>query len=158
MHFLFWRLWILRTSDAVKKTLSPNSDAKLTFVNKNFTRSHGHIYSIGNLDFDMENKDNLWKAVHYCLAKSINVDRMVTLMKEHSNIITHKYNFKYNLNDVISEYVLTIWGKYCFGDRTDIGLYKELRDKLIDTLQKTFYHRKTNYIPFIGSLFVNYGE
>lgn len=153
ISFFCVRLWILSTNDTVRKVLSINSDAKLTYINKNFIRSHGHIYSIGNLDFDKNNLDNLWNAIHHCLLKSIDVKKMEFLMRKHSDIITHKYGFQYNANDVISEYIMTIWCKFCFGDNTDVIYYKNLRQKLVDTLYKTFYSSKTTYIPFIGYIF-----
>lgn len=152
VSFICWRLWLLRTNDAARKVLSVSSNAKLTYINKNFIRSHGHIYGIGNLDFDKNNIDNLWHAVHYCLLKSINIEHMEFLMRKHSDIITHKYNFQYNVNDTVSEYVMVIWSKFCFGNDIDVNFYRELRNKLIRTLGKTFYDNKTNYIPFIGCL------
>jgi adenine phosphoribosyltransferase len=141
-------LWLLQTNSSVKEVLSPSADAKLTYISRNFIRSHGHVYGIGNLDFNC----NLWHTVHSCLLKSISVKYMEGIMRDNSDILTHKYGFKYLVNDVVSEYIITIWSKFCFGEGTDARSYRRLRDKLIGTLHKTFYSRKTNYIPFLGCM------
>jgi len=142
-----FKLWIIRSNDRAKSVLS-KTDAKLTYINKNFTASHGHKYGIGNIDIDNE----LWYRIHKGLHQSIDINYLKLLMDKHSHIITYKYGFKYNVNEVLSEYIITVWAQYCFGPLADIQYYKTMRSKLITTLRRTFYDNQINYIPIIGSL------
>ena len=149
--FFWFRIWVLQTNDAVKKVLSSATDTKLTFLNKNFIRSHGHFYGIGNLD-SSDSDDSLHHIVHTSLKMSLDVPRLESLMYDHCDIITHKYGFRYDMNSVLSEYIMTIWAKYCFGDSVDISFYKSMRDKTVDILGKTFYTHSSSNIPYIGAL------
>lgn len=126
INFLCWRIWFLRTKDMIKKGLSKDSNVKLTHIIPRHHSFEYATYSIQNLNSDKYNRDNLWRAIHNCLYDSININTMTDLMREHSYIITYKYNFEYNIPSVISEYTITIWSKFCFGDKVDINLCKNL--------------------------------
>lgn len=143
-----FKIYICLTKKTARMALSKKSDGELTYVNKSFTNSHGHFYGIGNLD----SNTNLWNVIHKGLAQSIVIDDLKKIMDNNLHILTYKYGFKYNINNVLAEYILTIWGQFCFGfsDDENMKLFMRLRTLLIDTLHKTFYNCKTNYIPIIG--------
>lgn len=141
----------------VKNVLSADTNANLTFINETFMASHGHSLGIGALQSGTE----LWKKVHKNLADAIDVKRLDEIMQLNAHVLTHKYNFTYdNVNDVISEFVMRVWCQFCFDTDTDTDTdykkYKYIRNKLIDTVRKTFYYRKTNYIPVLGKYFAQF--
>ena len=147
-----FRIWLLQTPDGVRHALSSGVDGKLTFVSKNFIRAHGHRYGIGNLDFDLGDHHNLWRTLHDTLKQSLEFPTLERIMEKHADIVTHKYGFKYNVNDVIAEYVATIWAEYCFGEGVDVGLYRQLHRHLVTTLRATFHGNWFNYVPFVGAV------
>lgn len=148
--FLGWRIWFLQTSTQIKKILSIESNHKTTYIDKNIIKCHGHIYSINNLDFDCD-KNNLWYIVHHCMIKNMDLNILEKLLYQNSDIITHKYGFKYNIVDVIDEFVSVIWSKYCFGNNIDTIIYKKLHRSIIKIMIK-ISDNSSNYIPIIGGL------
>ncbi|AYV78493.1 MAG: hypothetical protein Edafosvirus15_14 [Edafosvirus sp.] len=145
------KLYIVQTTQLVKSVLNTQSQAKLTCINKIFFKSHGHKYGIGNLGYN-EKEMNLWKNIHDGLKTSINIGKLTTIMKRHANILTHKYNFTYYINDVVDEFILNVWSQYCFGDNVDIVYYGVMRTKLLSIIKKTFHNNPTNLIPIISPI------
>jgi hypothetical protein len=145
-------IWILQKKSEVTKVLNKSSESSLTFANKTFFHSHGHYYGIGNLDIGDET--SLWHIVHQTLLKAAQQEnhKLSQLMNAHLDILTYKYNYHYCINKILKEYVLTIWGKFCFGDDIDIEKYTKMRDLTIGTLRKTFYDHYTNLIPGLGAV------
>jgi adenine phosphoribosyltransferase len=152
------KIWIKCSKEVTKTILSTKSDSKLAYINRVFTLSHGHLYSIGNIQnesYDDDKTDpSMWHKVHHGLAKAIDTNRLDEIMSKYSSILTYKYNSKYNPTEVMSEYVMNVWFEFCFGitknPDEDFNKYKLIREKLIKTLRTTFYNRKTSYIPYIG--------
>jgi adenine phosphoribosyltransferase len=148
INLLFTKLYILQTTCNVKKVLSYSSSSSLTYVNKAFTYSHGHYNNIGNLD----TSDPMWNIVHKALLVSHDNQLMKNIMNKHSNILTGKYDYSYNVKKVVDEYVFTVWSEYCFSETCNLEKYIDTRNKLIDLLKKTFYNHKSYIVPFIGPL------
>lgn len=148
-------IYIISSKDNVKDVLSREENSKLTFINETFMVSHGHKFGIGGLQSGTE----LWNHVHKNLAKAIDLKKLEDIIDENANILTHKYNFTYgNVNDVVSEFVMKVWCQFCFDtdSEDDFKKYSSMRNKLIATVRETFYYRKTNYIPVIGTLLAKF--
>ena len=143
-------LWILQDKKNVKKVLSKGAGTQLTFANKAFFSAHGHNYGIGNMDY--QDGECLWKGVHNSLLKANDTKILVEIMEKHRGILFGKYGFEYCINDVLEEYIMTVWAEYCFGSNVDFKEYFAMRDIMLDTLRKTFYSSSTNLVPYIGSL------
>lgn len=152
------KIWIRCSKNVTKTILSSRANSKLAYINKVFTLSHGHLFSIGNIQSESYDEDktdpSMWYKVHHGLAKAIDTNRLDEIMSKYSYILTHKYDSKYNPTEVMSEYVMNVWFEFCFGVtenmNKDLQKYTLMRDKLIKTLKKTFYNRKTSYIPYVG--------
>ena len=140
-------IFVFTSKNRVRQLLK-SSNNSLSYVNDTFMASHGHQYGIGGLD--IQKSGELWNTVHKSLAKSIDqnaMNYMCDLMREYKDLII-KDNC--DINYAMSEYVLNIWARFCFGKSVDVNLYRECRNKIINVLGKTFYERKTNYIPYVG--------
>jgi adenine phosphoribosyltransferase len=147
INMLWKKIYILNSKAYIKQVLSKDAESSLTNVNKIFFSSHYHNYGVGNLEVS----NDLWNIVHNELKASINLDKLVDLMEKHKGILLYENGFEYNVEEIISEYVYTIWAKYSFGDNVNIAEFKTMRNSLINVLGKTFYKNKTNEIPIIGN-------
>ena len=145
----------MRSKKNVQKILSKEMESHITFINKTFIDSHGHIYGIGNLDY-IDDHD-LWKCIHANLSKSIDLDELDNIMEKHKYILTSKYNFNYDLIKISEEYVFNVWCDFCFGKNINVtNDYIEIRNQIIFLLQKTFYSNKLYLVPIIGNIFCKF--
>src|SRR3972149_1174910 len=143
------KIFLFSSKKMVEKTLSKKGATNLTWLNKIFFSSHDHKYGIGNVNY--EPGSCLWQGLHQSLAQSINLKELETLVNINKNILVGKYGYRYEINSVLEEFVMKIWGQFCFGPNVDHKKYKNVIDRLITILRKTFYNNKTKFIPFFGS-------
>lgn len=148
--FVVTSLWIVQESNGVTQVLSGRKDAaQLTWANTNFFASHPYKWGIGNLQVGDDR--HIWSAVHKSLAKSVDRDQLKKIMVKHKRILFGSYGFRYELNNVLEEYILRVWGEYCFGPHIDHNKYARLQKLVIGTLRLTFYeNRSTIMIPVVG--------
>ena len=136
-------LWVLQDRALVRAVMA--SDSRLPYVNRNFDASHGHYRSINSVDTDQP----LWDALHGELKDIFATHGIAPLLEKHRDILLGATRF--NLNDTLARYYLTVWAEYCFGP-VDHGAFKMTRDRLIAVLGKVFHQNRLNRVPVLGAI------
>ena len=148
--FLLWTLWIIQTRDEAKQVLSSTGATDLTWANQNFFTAHYYPYGIGNI----QQNNELWKPIHNSLAKAIDLKHLEKIMHNKQYILHKLFDEQLPVNDILEQYIVEVWGEFCFGANIDQYKYKQLQTEVIETLRLTFYnHRSTILLPVVGTLF-----
>jgi adenine phosphoribosyltransferase len=151
---ILWKtIWIIEDKDLIKKVLSKESNAVLTFTNKNFFASHYHSLGIGNIDY--ENNECLWRGLHNSLSEALKKashnNRLENIMDKHKMILLKNNTFKIPFN--VEQYIIAVWSEFCFGNQKGIiDGYTKMREAYLEIIQNSFYNSTINYLPFIGSM------
>lgn len=139
-------VWVLQEKELIKPVLTSRMTS-LGSVNQHFNISHGHYDSINGVN----QSDLLWEDLHTMLARILNHEGIEPLMEKHRAIlIPADLSEKICINDALGSFLFKVWGAYTFGPQTDEALYKELRDSIVDYIQKTFHKNPWNRVPFVG--------
>lgn len=148
VDILWKRLFIRQTKEGVRDALRKDAKGDFTWANYNFFAAHGHPYGIGNIP----TSNPLWTPIHTALQRSIDTGRMENIMEKNQGILFGKYGFRYNMNTVLREFIMTIWAQYCFGEQVNVTKYAATYDRIIGVLRCNFYDAWLRSVPILGWL------
>lgn len=145
---LWWRIWMLSTKREVKAVMNSRTN-ELTYINHNFNASHHHWFTINGFN----SSSPIWVAIHNSLKKCLKEDDLKNLLRKHQMLLIVTPGNAFNVEEVFSNFFLTVWAEYCFGSNVSLDEYRQVRQNLLSVLNKTFYsHSSTTWIPFWGYL------
>lgn len=144
VQFLGQRIYVYQTKDEVKRALAKIAEPELAWPNWNFFASHGHRYGIGNL----LTSDPLWHIVHSSLQMAVDPGKFLLLMEQNKSILFKHSSFE--LNSVLSKFVMKTWAQYSFGSDVNMDLYSKTYYRLIAILRRNFYDSRFRGVPGIG--------